>query len=226
MKYDRIIEARFMSRPNRFCAVAEIDGKQEVCHVKNTGRCRELLVQGAKIFLQKSTNSLRKTKYDVIAVMKGDRCINMDSVAPNKAVGEWLEKGGLIKNPTLIKSESTYKNSRFDFYVESEGKKSYIEVKGVTLEHDGVVSFPDAPTTRGVKHLHELMDCKKQGYDAYVVFVVQMKDVKYFTPNVKTHPEFALALKECNDAGVEIVCVDCEVSPDFMEIRDKVKVVL
>lgn len=226
MKYSNITKARFLSRPNRFCAICEIDGEKTVCHVKNTGRCRELLIEGAEVFLEKSSNPLRKTAYDLIAVMKNGRCINMDSFAPNIAVGEWLKKGGLIESPDLVKSECTYKNSRFDFYIEKEHRRIFAEVKGVTLEKDGVVMFPDAPTERGVKHLNELMECVKDGYEAYVIFVVQMSDVRYFTPNSETHKAFADTLKECSKKGVNIICVDCEVTPYTMNIKNNVKIIL
>lgn len=226
MEYSNIVCAKFISRPNRFCAVVNVDGKEVVCHVKNTGRCRELLTKDAVVFLEKSHNPSRKTQFDLVAVMKGERCVNIDSLSPNKAVKEWLEKGGLAENCDVIKAESTYKNSRFDFYVEKDNRRIFVEVKGVTLENEGVVMFPDAPTIRGVKHLNELMDCIKDGYEAYIIFVVQMKDVKYFTPNSQTHREFADTLKKCRQTGVNILCFDCEVAPDSMTIRNKVDVVL
>ena len=226
MEYSNIIKAKFISRPNRFCAICEIDGVQTVCHVKNTGRCRELLITGAEVFLEKSANPSRKTAYDLVAVTKNGRCINMDSFAPNIAVGEWLKKGGLLESPDLIKSECTYKSSRFDFYIEKGSRRIFAEVKGVTLENDGVVMFPDAPTERGVKHLRELMECVKDGYEAYVIFVVQMSDVKYFTPNRQTHKAFADTLKECSEKGVGIICVDCDVTPSTMSIKNNVKIIL
>ncbi len=227
MKYNNIVRGTFLSRPNRFTAVVDIDGSTTVCHVKNTGRCLELLVRGCEVFLEKSSNPERKTMYDVVAVMKGDRCVNIDSIAPNVAVGEWLRKGALIPEPQIVKPEFTYKTSRFDYYVGTQdSRQCFVEVKGVTLENDGVVMFPDAPTERGVKHLKELMDCVKEGFEAYVVFVVQMKNVKYFTPNTQTHKEFADTLKLCAKSGVNVVCVDCNVTPDSMEIADFVKVEL
>ena len=225
MKYSNIICGEFISRPNRFCAIVNIDGVQTVCHVKNTGRCKEILVPGCKVYLEESSNTSRKTKYDVVALEKGKRIINIDSFAPNLAIGEWLTGGGLFKNPVLVKSECSYKSSRFDFFVKAENKEIFIEVKGVTLENNGVVMFPDAPTQRGVKHLKELMECVKDGYEAYVIFVVQMKDVLYFTPNREMHKEFADALIVCRDNGVNVRCVDCNVTRDGMEIRDKVKIV-
>lgn len=224
MKYENIKMGTFISRPNRFIANIEIGGKIEVCHVKNTGRCKELLVPGATVFVQKSDKAERKTKFDLISVYKGDLLINMDSQAPNKVAGEWL--GSYFENASLIKSEVKYENSRFDFYVEAEERKIFIEVKGVTLEEDGVLMFPDAPTKRGVKHINELCKCVKNGYEAYILFVVQMERAEYFTPNRNTHPQFADALKEAQQAGVKIICVSCKVERDLLEIKDFVKVVL
>ena len=226
MKYNNIHEGVFNIRPNRFIANVTIYGKEETCHVKNTGRCKELLLPGTKVFLEKSGNEERKTKYDLVAVMKNGNCINIDSTAPNKAVHEWLQGGGLFGKADFIKPESTYKNSRFDFYIEAKGRQIFAEVKGVTLENDTVAMFPDAPTERGVKHLKELIECKKEGFDAYIIFVLQMKGVKYFTPNVKTDPNFAKTLKECSENGVNVVCVECVVTPDSMVIDENVKVVL
>lgn len=224
MKYSNIICGEFISRPNRFCAIVNIDGTQILCHVKNTGRCKEILVPGCKVYLEESSNPNRKTKYDVVALKKGGRLINIDSFAPNVAVGEWLTGGGLFKNPSLVKSECSFKNSRFDFFVKAENKEIFIEVKGVTLENNGVVMFPDAPTQRGVKHLKELMECVKDGYEAYIIFVVQMTDVKYFTPNGETHREFADVLRQCQKNGVNILCFDCEVTPQTMKIGKQVEV--
>lgn len=226
LKYDNVIGAKFISRPNRFVAVAKINGENELIHVKNTGRCRELLVSNADIFAEKASSSQRKTKYDLISVIKNGRLINIDSSAPNKIVREWLENGGLIKNPSLIKAEKTYKSSRFDFYIEKGERKIFAEVKGVTLEENGVVMFPDAPTARGVKHLRELQSCIKDGFEAYIIFVVQMKGVSYFTPNRKTHAEFADELTKCKNEGVNIVCFDCNVSQNSIEAADFVKVML
>ena len=222
MKYANIKQGKFISRPNRFIAYVEIDGKEEICHVKNTGRCRELLIPGASVFVEESANPDRKTKYDLIAVYKGDLLINMDSQAPNKVLGEWLHK--YFEDVTLIKPESKYKNSRFDFYVETTSRRIFIEIKGVTLEENGVVLFPDAPTERGVKHLTELCQCVKDGYEAYVFFVVQMEKADYFTPNRKTHPEFADALVNAEKTGVKIKCVNCRVEKNAMEIGDFVEV--
>ncbi len=226
MKYNNILKGKFISRPNRFIAYVEIDGNEEVCHVKNTGRCKELLTPNATVFIQKNDNPKRKTKFSLIGVIKGDRMINMDSQVTNKVVHEWILKGNLLKDVTLIKPETKYKNSRFDFYVETKKQKIFIEVKGVTLENDGIVKFPDAPTERGVKHLRELVDCVKEGYDAYVIFVIQMKDVVHFEPNVETHKEFGDTLKYAKENGVNIVAVDCLVDEDSINIRDYVNVIL
>ena len=224
MKYSKIKKATFISRPNRFVAYVDIDGEEIACHVKNTGRCRELLVPGAEVFLEESDNPARKYKYSLVTVKKGDRLVNMDSQAPNKVVGEWLKAGGLFSDITLLKAESTYKKSRFDFYCEYGTKKAFIEVKGVTLENDGVVSFPDAPTERGTKHLNELIECMNDGYEAYVVFVVQMKDVLYFTPNEDHDPKFAEALRRAAKSGVNIIALDCTVGEDSVVIGDRVEV--
>ena len=227
MKYRDIFEAEFIDRPNRFIANVIIDGQSAVCHVKNTGRCKELLIPGVKVCVQRALKPERKTQWDLIAVMKGDRLINIDSAAPNAVFGEWLRAGGLTgAMPELIRPETVYKSSRFDFYFEQLGKKAFAEVKGVTLEEDGVVLFPDAPTERGVKHLHGLIDCVQDGYEAYAVFIVQMKGVKYFTPNRATHPEFADALKAAQDAGVNILALDCAVKPDEIRVCDRVKILL
>lgn len=222
MVYNNIKSGRFISRPNRFIANIEIDGEICVCHVKNTGRCAELLLPGAHVFVQCCDNPNRKTKYDLIAVYKGERLINIDSQAPNKVFGEWIES--YFKNVTYVKPEAKYKNSRFDFYIEADERKIFAEVKGVTLENDGEVKFPDAPTLRGVKHLNELSDCIFEGFEAYVFFIVQMKDVKYFSPNRKTHPEFAAALEKALENGVNVCCVDCNVSPDSLTVGDFVPV--
>ena len=226
MKYNNILKGKFILRPNRFIAYVEIDGNEEVCHVKNTGRCKELLIPNATVFIQKNDNPKRKTKFSLIGVVKGDRMINMDSQVTNKVVHEWILKGNLLKDVTLIKPEAKYKNSRFDFYVETKHKKIFIEVKGVTLDNNGIVKFPDAPTERGVKHLRELIDCIKEGYDAYVIFVIQMKEVVHFEPNVETHKEFGDTLKYAKENGVNIVAVDCLVDEDSINIRDYVDVIL
>ncbi len=224
MKYKNIKKGIFIERPNRFIAHVEIDGATEICHVKNTGRCKELLLPGSVVYVEKSDNPNRKTGFDLISVIKGKRHINMDSQVPNKVVRDWLEKGNLFKDITLIKPEAKYKNSRFDFYVETKKDKIFIEVKGVTLEENNIVLFPDAPTERGVKHINELIECLQEGYKAYVIFVIQMKDVDYFTPNSGTHKEFAEALKAAHNKGVEILALDCVVEEGFIEIDKKVEV--
>lgn len=223
MEYKNMIKGKFLRRPNRFIAHVEIDGKEEICHVKNTGRCRELLQEGAEVWCQMAENPQRKTKYDLITVRKGSYLINMDSQAPNRAVEEWLSKGGL--GPVEeIKAESKFGKSRFDFFLNRNGKGMYLEVKGVTLELDGVCRFPDAPTDRGAKHLRELVEAKKQGFDAGVIFVIQMKPVKYLEPNDGTDPAFGTALREAYAAGVEVMAVDCRITENTMEIADFVEV--
>ncbi|OQB12458.1 MAG: Sugar fermentation stimulation protein A [Firmicutes bacterium ADurb.Bin193] len=224
MTYKNIILGIFISRPNRFIAEVEIEGNIEICHVKNTGRCKELLIPGVTVYVQRADNPNRTTKYDLIAVRKGERLINMDSSAPNKVFLEYLQKGTYIKDVTLIKPEARYGASRFDFYVEAGGRRIFIEVKGVTLEENGVVMFPDAPTERGVKHLNELARCVSEGYEAHVVFVIQMSDVKYFIPNNHTHPAFGAALVAAKQAGVAVAAFDCEVDEDSLEIRNAVEV--
>ena len=224
MTYDRICEGVFCARPNRFIAIVEIEGVPTECHVKNTGRCRELLVNGTKVYLQKSDNPSRKTQYDLIAVKKGERLINMDSQAPNLAVKEFLPK--LFGDTALIRAETVFGSSRFDFYVETADRKIFVEVKGVTLEEEGIARFPDAPTERGIKHLQKLCTCVEQGYEAYVLFVIQMKNVKYFTPNDVTHPAFGEALREAQRQGVKILARDCVVTASSMRIADEVEVCL
>lgn len=224
MKYNNIVKGEFIDRPNRFVANVIIDDKTEVCHVKNTGRCRELLVKGNTVYLQESDNPDRKTKYDLIAVQKGDRLINMDSQIVNYVALEYVPN--LFKNIKIIKPEYKYGNSRFDIYVETEQDKIFIEVKGVTLENDSVARFPDAPTERGVKHLKELQKAVTEGYKAYVLFVVQMSDVKYFEPNAKTHPEFAEELKRAKENGVIPLAFECAITPDSIEIKKPVSIKL
>lgn len=223
LKYENMIPAVFLRRPNRFVAYVELQGREEICHVKNTGRCRELLQPGCEVWVSRSDNPNRKTKYDLITVKKGNYLINMDSQAPNVAAKEWLEQGGLGR-AELVKPEQRFGNSRFDFYLERAGKGMYLEVKGVTLEDDGVCRFPDAPTERGAKHLRELIEAKKAGFDAAVLFVIQMKPVKWLEPNDGTDPEFGKALREAAAAGVEILAVDSEIGTDTMVISDFVEV--
>lgn len=224
MQYGKILPARFLSRPNRFVARVEAEGEELVCHVKNTGRCRELLVPGATVWLEESPNPSRKTKFDLVAVEKGDRLINMDAQAPNKVFGEWAAAGGFREGLTLLRPETTYGSSRFDFYWESSKSRGFVEVKGVTLEEDGVVRFPDAPTLRGVKHLDELVKAHKAGYEAAVCFVIQMEDVRWFAPNDVTHPEFGQALRKAAAAGVDILAMDCAVTPQSLTIGKSVPI--
>lgn len=225
MHYPNMVPGIFLSRPNRFIAQVEIDGQEETVHVKNTGRCRELLPRGAKVWCQTSHNPNRKTKYDLITVKKGERLINMDSQAPNIAAGEWLKGGGLgeIEN---LKAETFHGDSRFDFSFTLDGQPCLLEVKGVTLENDGVCAFPDAPTERGAKHLRGLTEAKKAGFGAFVLFVVQMADVKYLHPNDATDPAFGAALREAAENGVVVMAVDCAVTEDTMVIRQRIPVKL
>ena len=221
MVYGKILPGVFQARPNRFIAHVEMGGRLEVCHVKNTGRCRELLVPGVKVWLEESANPARKTKYDLIAVEKarpeGPLLINMDSQAPNKVFGEWAAAGGLGFVPTLLRPETTYGNSRFDYYwewsQEGEARRSFWEVKGVTLEEGGTARFPDAPTLRGVKHLEELVLARQAGCEAGVCFIVQMAGMDHVEPNDATHPEFGAALRRAAQAGVEVLALECAVEP-------------
>lgn len=222
MKYERVVKGVFKSRPNRFIANVEIDGVAEVVHVKNTGRCRELLTENAIVFCEESSNPNRKTRYDLIAVYKGDMLINMDSQAPNKVFMEYLERGKCLGKLDYIKREYTYGNSRIDFYCEKGEDKYLIEVKGVTLENNGIVAFPDAPTLRGVKHIEELIKATQEGYNTVVAFVVQMEDVKYFVPNDETHIEFGNALRKAEKAGVKILCLNCSVEYNALNILGKI----
>lgn len=224
MIYDETRRAVFLSRPNRFIAHVLLNGEETVCHVKNTGRCRELLVPGAAVILQKSGNPARKTAWDLIAVYKGERLINMDAAAPNAVCAQWLAAGGLGFVPEVLRPEQRHGDSRFDFYLERDGRGAFVEVKGVTLEEAGVVRFPDAPTQRGVKHLRGLARCVREGFDAYAVFIVQMRDVLYFEPNARTHPEFAAALREARDAGVNVLAMDCQVTENSLTVRSPVEV--
>lgn len=226
IKYSKVIEGVFLERPNRFIAKVEINGNIEAVHVKNTGRCKELLVPNAKVYLFVSDNPNRKTKYDLIAVEKvtdrGTILVNMDSQIPNDVVGEWLKKNEIFSENSIIKREVKFGNSRFDFYVEDGERKAFVEVKGVTLENDGVVSFPDAPTERGVKHINELIACMEKGFEAYIIFVVQMKGVHSFEPNAEHHKEFADTLIYAREKGVKVLVYDCLVTPDSIEINSRI----
>ena len=226
MKYNHIVPGIFLERPNRFIAYVEIAGRKETVHVKNTGRCRELLQPGALVYLEKSDNPARKTQYDLVAVQKGNLLINMDSQAPNKVVEEWLRAGELFSDVVTVRPETTYGNSRFDFYVETSTERIFIEVKGVTLEENGVVRFPDAPSERAVKHVEELVQAYRDGYQVYVLFVIQMEEAKFFTPNKDTHPAFAQALEEAAKQGVRVLAYSCSVTPDSLQIKSPVLVKL
>ena len=223
MRYENMIRGIFLSRPNRFIAHVQIDGQAEICHVKNTGRCRELLPPGALVWCQRSNNPSRKTKYDLINVQKGSRLINMDSQAPNLAAKEWLLQGGLGQIE-MLRPETKHGDSRFDFSFQKNGRLCFLEVKGVTLETDGVCAFPDAPTERGVKHLRHLAQAAKEGFGAYVLFVIQMSDVKYLHPNEATDPAFAQALRQAVTDGVCVLAMDCHVTEDTMTVRSPVEV--
>ena len=225
MKYTEIVAAEFIERPNRFIAYVELMGERTKVHVKNTGRCRELLTDHAKVYLERSRNETRSTAYDLVAVEKEGRLVNMDSNAPNKVVGEWLRAGGLYRDVSLVRPEKTFGSSRFDFYVESEsGKKAFIEVKGVTLEREGVAAFPDAPSERAVRHVEELIMACGQGYEAYLLFVIQMKGVRVFCPNDATHPAFGEALRAAAGGGVGVYAYDCRVTPETLEMDAPVAV--
>lgn len=224
MKYPNITEACFISRPNRFIARVELDGRPETVHVKNTGRCREILREGAEVYLVRSNSPARKTAYDLVAVKKGERVVNMDSQAPNRAVEEWLK----VSFPEYeIRREYVHGDSRFDFMMKApDGKVTYIEVKGVTLEDDGHARFPDAPTLRGVKHINGLIKAHEEGSGAMLIFVVQMRNMKDLSPNWDTHPEFGEALQRAAEAGVDIRAYECKVSPDSMELSGAIPVIL
>ncbi len=224
MHYGEVKKAIFLARPNRFIAHVELDGEQVVCHVKNTGRCRELLIPGAEVWLEKGSNPNRKTAWDLIAVRKGERLVNMDAQAPNRVFAEWACQF----EPQLmaLRSEYRYGESRLDFCLETNSGLHLVEVKGVTLEQDGHTRFPDAPTERGIKHLRELMRAVAQGHRASAVFVIQMEDVLDFAPNDATHPAFGAALRQAAEAGVEVVAVNCCVSADSLEICRRIPVIL
>lgn len=222
MIYSNTVRGKFISRPNRFIAEAEIGGEIKTVHVKNTGRCRELLVNGADIICEKSLNPQRKTEYDLVSVYKGQRLVNIDSQAANTIAYEYLPE--LFDNITYVKPEYTFGDSRFDFYIEADGERIFLEVKGCTLEKDNTAMFPDAPTQRGIKHLNGLVRCAQLGYKAYILFIIQMKDVDCFTPNRITHPQFGEALDNAEKNGVKIIAVDCNVSENEVTAADRVEV--
>jgi len=225
-QYENMTSGIFLRRPNRFIAHVELGGQEELCHVKNTGRCRELLVPGAKVWCQKCSDRARKTQYSLIAVQKGDRCINIDSQVPNRVAAEWIRAGGLGFVPELLLPEKTWGKSRFDFYLETNGQAGYVEVKGVTLEQDGCAFFPDAPTERGTRHLRELAEAKKQGLLAFVVFVVKMENIRSLSPNDEQDPAFGAALRKAAESGVIIHAVGCRVTPERIEAATPIPVEL
>lgn len=224
MKYNNIVEGRFIERINRFIAKVEVEKKEVLCHVKNTGRCRELFVTGVKVYLEKNTDPKRKTAYSLISVEKDGALVNVDSQAPNKMVKEWLEKteSGIV----TLKPETVFGDSRFDFYLETDKKKEWIEVKGVTLVEDGIALFPDAPTERGVKHIEELCRAVEEGYQARLIFVIQRKDAQLFKPHRERHPAFAEALAKAAEKGVTIAAYDSIITETEAYVREKVEVSL
>ena len=227
MEYRAVCPARFVARPNRFVARVQLDGAEQTVHVKNTGRCRELLVPGATVYLAEGDNPARKTRYDLVAVQKGSLLINLDSQAPNKVFAEWARAGQFLPGLTLLRPETRWGNSRFDFYWEdAAGHRGYVEVKGCTLEENGHARFPDAPTLRGVKHLEELALCRQQGYEATVCFVLQMAGMADFAPNDATHPEFGAALRRAAQSGVEVLARECTVTPATLTLAGPVPVLL
>ncbi len=224
MRYENVKLGRFLCRPNRFVAHVRLDGETVVCHVKNTGRCRELFVPDSEVVLAPGKTPGRKTLYDVIAVYKGDKLINIDSQAPNQVFREWAQGGGFLPEARLIRPEYLYGQSRLDFYVETKEKRCLVEIKGVTLEEDGHTRFPDAPTQRGVKHLRELTAAVLHGYECYVFFVIQMRGARCFSPNGSTDPAFAQALKIAADAGVHVRAYDCRIAEDSLAMGEPVPV--
>ena len=235
MRYQEIVRGAFLERPNRFIAWVDLDGQTVVAHVKNTGRCRELLLPGAAVYLERAASTARKTAFDLVAVEKARSgrpplLINMGAQAPNRVFHEWVLTGkgaeAGLPRPTLLRPETTWGNSRFDFYWEESDsrRRGYVEVKGVTLEEDGIVRFPDAPTERGVKHLEELAAACRAGYEACVFFVVQMAEARYFAPNDRTHPAFGAALRRAAAEGVRVLAWDCRVEPDALELARQVPV--
>lgn len=228
MEYKNIRQAVFLKRPNRFIAIVNLDNKEETVHVKNTGRCKELLIEGAKVILEKSNNPKRKTRYSIIAVYKGNMLINMDSQVPNAVVAEALKEGKILEigGVSLIKREVIYSKSRFDIYYEKDEKKGFIEVKGVTLERDGVALFPDAPTIRGSRHVHEMIKAKQEGYEANLILLIQMDGIEYFMPNREMDKLFAEALTLANENGVNIMAYSSVVKENSISIGKKIKILL
>ncbi len=226
MKYKKIVKGTFLNRPNRFIAEVDICGEVHTVHVKNTGRCLELLIPGTDVYLEEASNPERKTKYDLVTVRKGDVLINMDSSAPNKIAEEWLRDGALFSDCAEIRREVTWGASRFDLYVEDGDRRAFIEVKGVTLEEGGIAFFPDAPTERGVKHVRELVSAKEEGYEAYLLFIVQMEGISEMRPNDVTHRAFGDAVRQAVKNGVHLLAVGCRVTADTVTATDEIEVVL
>ena len=229
MRYDNIQSAAFIRRPNRFIAECDVRGTTIHAHVRNTGRCRELLIPGCTVYLQENPSASRKTQYTLVSVEKSGRVVNMDSLAPNKVFREAAESGavqlpGFDRPCTVLKPETFHGNSRFDFYLEGKEQKAYVEVKGVTLEEDGVALFPDAPTERGVKHIQELCAAAREGYLAYLVFIIQMEDIRYLSPNRRTHAAFGDAMEAAQKAGVRLLAYDCRVTPDEIHLNEWVEI--
>lgn len=227
MKYDNIYEGVFIKRLNRFVAIVKINGVEETVHVKNTGRCGELLIKGAKIYLQYVDKESRKTKYSLISILKGDNLFNIDSQVPNRVIEDALRNNKIkgLKNLDFLKREQTYGNSRFDFYFEKDDRKGYIEVKGVTLENNGEAKFPDAPTSRGTKHVNELVEAKKDGYESYIFFLLQFKGANTFSTNREMDPAFAKAVDEAVKNDVEVLVYDSVVKKDSIIISEEVNYV-
>lgn len=228
MKYNNIYEGIFLERPNRFIANVLIDGKQENVHVKNTGRCKEILIKGTKVYLEKSNNPNRKTKYSLISAYKGNQLINIDSQVPNKVVFDAVQSNKIegLNNIKVLKREVTFGNSRFDLYFEKDNEKGFIEVKGVTLEDNGLSLFPDAPTERGTKHIKEMIKAVEFGLSGYIFFLIQMENIKYFTPNISMDEKFSNALIEANKRGVNILAYNSTVKKDFIKINEKIEVLI
>lgn len=226
IRYEKMKQGVFLSRPNRFVAHVRLDGREEICHVKNTGRCRELLLPGAEVWCQHHDDPGRKTAWSLITVRKGERLVNLDSQVPNKLALDYVKQGGLGFAPQMVKPEQTYGNSRFDLYYEAGERRGFVEVKGVTLEEGGVARFPDAPTQRGRKHLLELQAAVEAGFDAWVLFVIQMADIRRFEPNWPRDPDFAEALCRAAEHGVQVRAVECFVTEDSLAITKEVPVAL
>ena len=226
IRYEKMKQGAFLARPNRFVAHVRLDGQEEICHVKNTGRCRELLLPGAEVWCQHHDDPGRKTAWSLITVRKGERLVNLDSQVPNKLALDYVKQGGLGFAPQMVKPEQTYGNSRFDLYYEAGERRGFVEVKGVTLEEGGVARFPDAPTQRGRKHLLELQAAVEAGFDAWVLFVIQMADIRRFEPNWPRDPDFAEALCRAAEHGVQVRAVECIVTEDSLAITKEVPVAL